>query len=118
AVRARPELGQRLRFSWVTLREPPKQQVLAFKPGDRLSREAFVVVLDNDSATTYEAIVSLDAGLVTSMKAVPDVQPPMIYEEFMDCDQVVKNNPESQAAMRKRGAEGFDLARMKLWTAG
>src|SRR4051794_35364504 len=86
AVRDRPELSQRLRFATVTLHEPPKDVILGFKPGNRVERQAFVVVLDNASEKTYEAVVSLDSNTVASFRHVPDVQPSMLVEEFMACE--------------------------------
>jgi Cu2+-containing amine oxidase len=54
-LRRERRLGERVRFMSVTLREPPKQAVLAFRPGDALERAAFAVLLDNADGRTYEA---------------------------------------------------------------
>ncbi len=117
-VRQRPELSQRLRFFNVSLHEPPKERVLAPAPGETLEREAFVAVLDNASGQTYEAVVSLSRGEITSWKHLPGVQPPMLVEEFIDCGEAVKANPEWQEAMRKRGITDFSLVMIEPWSAG
>jgi primary-amine oxidase len=47
------------RFPIIVLHEPPKREVLNFKPGDAMRREAFAVALDRSGNKTYEAIVDL-----------------------------------------------------------
>ena len=107
-----------MRFVIVTLCEPAKETVLGFRSGDAVEREAFAVLLDKDTSKTYEAIVSLTTGRVTSWEYIPDVQPAIMLDEFFECEAVVKASPEWQAAMRKRGIENFDLAMVDPWSAG
>ncbi|MGL6344454.1 MAG: primary-amine oxidase, partial [Waterburya sp.] len=57
-----PNAKQRFRFPCVTLNEPPKSEVLNFQPGNLIERSAFLILLDNETGATYEAIVSLNAG--------------------------------------------------------
>ena len=42
------QLGPRVRFETVVLREPDKDVALGFLPGDTIRRDVFLVVLDND----------------------------------------------------------------------
>ncbi len=58
-VRSTKAVGAQFRFPCVTLHEPEKSAVLAFQPGDAIPRSAFMVLLDNATGNTYEAIVSL-----------------------------------------------------------
>src|ERR1051326_3708546 len=75
-IRADRNLGlERVRFVSVNLHEPPKAKVLAFRPGDAFEREAFVILMDNREGKTYEAIVSLTSGLVTSWRHMAGMQP-------------------------------------------
>ena len=46
-VRASGKLGSKARFVTVVLHEPSKQTVLAYREGDPIEREAFVIILDN-----------------------------------------------------------------------
>ena len=39
-------------FSTIALHEPPKQEVLDFKPGSAFRREAFAIVMDRDRKST------------------------------------------------------------------
>ena len=117
-LRSERQLGDAMRFVIVTLHEPAKETVLGFRSGDPVEREAFAVLLDKDTSKTYEAIVSLSTGRVTSWEYIPDVQPAVMLDEFFECEAAVKANPEWQAAMRKRGIENFDLAMVDPWSAG
>src|SRR5438132_491735 len=68
-------LGPRVRFVSISLHEPPKSAMLAFRPHQAIEREAFAILLERDTGRTYEAIVSLTQSAVTSWEYIPDVQP-------------------------------------------
>ena len=111
-------LSNSVRFATVVLSEPSKSIVLNFKPGQAIQREAFIVVLDNATAQTYEAIVSLTQKAVVSWKHIPGVQPSIMLDEFVECEAVVKANPEFQTAIRKRGITDPGLVMVDPWSAG
>jgi primary-amine oxidase len=117
-ARSERELSQYFRFACVTLNEPPKDFVLNFKPGDKIEREAFIILLDNETGRTYEAIVSLTQEKVTSWQHIPGVQPPIMLDEFIECENAVKACPEFQEAIRKRGIDNPDLVMVDPWSAG
>src|SRR5882724_8688053 len=62
-------------YSWVQLHEPPKEEVLAFKPGDTFRREAYVALLTPENKTAYEVIVDLNARAILSRKDLGNLQP-------------------------------------------
>ncbi|MEO0489152.1 MAG: primary-amine oxidase, partial [Cyanobacteria bacterium J06659_2] len=117
-VRQQKSLGTSFRFATVTLNEPAKATVLSFKPGDSIEREVFMILLDNATANTYEAIVSLGSGMVTSWEHIPGVQPPIMLDEFVECEAAVKADPAFQAAIAKRGITDPDLVMVDPWSAG
>ena len=117
-LKAQRQLGARVRFETIVLKEPDKKSVLGFQPGDPIDREAFVVILDNDDGATYEAVVSLSQGQVTSCKHVPGVQPRIMFDEFSECEAAVKADPEFQNALWKRGINSPDLVMVDPWSAG
>src|SRR4051812_41271181 len=43
-----PQLGEKVLFGWAQLREPPKEEVLAFQAGQKFRREATVVAISLD----------------------------------------------------------------------
>ena len=117
-LKSQRQLGQRVRFETVVLREPDKDVVLMFQPGDPIRREAFLVVLDNDAAATYEAVVSLDDRRVVSWEHIPGVQPRVMFDEFVECEAAVRADAGFQAAIRKRGITDPNLVMVDPWSAG
>ncbi len=117
-LKTQRDLGQRTRFETVVLREPDKESVLRFQPGDPIRRDAFLVVLDNDAAATYEAVVSLDDRRVVSWEHIPGVQPRVMFDEFMECEAAVRADAGFQAAIKKRGITDPNLVMVDPWSAG
>jgi primary-amine oxidase len=117
-VRLTPAVGAQFRFPCVTLHEPEKSVVLAFQPGDAIPRSAFMVLLDNATGHTYEAIVSLTQGIVTSWQHIPHVQPNLMADEIAECEVAVKADPDFRAAIAKRGITDLDLVVVDPWAIG
>ncbi|EKU99059.1 Cu2+-containing amine oxidase [Leptolyngbya sp. PCC 7375] len=117
-VRQEKSLKTRFRFATVTLHEPIKETVLGFQPGDTIEREAFLILLDNATARTYEAVVSISSGQLKSWEHIPDVQPPIMLDEFVECEAAVKASEEFRAAIAKRGITDPDLVMVDPWSAG
>jgi primary-amine oxidase len=118
-LRSTGRLGKACRFVSIALREPEKSAVLAFDAdGPAPPREAAAVVLDKADGKTYEAVVSLTDGAVTRWEHVPGVQPQVLLEEFFETEEVVKNDPGVQEALRKRGITEFDGVMVDPWSAG
>lgn len=117
-LRSTRPLPERHRFIQVILHEPPKDQVLAFKNGDEIDREALIVLLDNVEGATYEGVVSITSGEIRSWTHIPDVQPPISLDEFDECEAACKQSPEFQEALRKRGITDIDSVIVDPWSAG
>ncbi len=117
-VRTERQLSARVRFVSVTLHEPAKAVVLAYPSVGAVDREAFAILLDNEAGQTYEAVISLSRRTVLSWEHVPNVQPAIMLDEFLECEQACKASPQWQAAMRKRGITNFDLCMVDPWSAG
>lgn len=107
-LRAKQNLKESHKFVSVVLREPPKEKILGFRNADSVEREAFAILLDRSDGKAYEAVVSLSGGTVNSFEHVPGVQPQVILEEFFEFEQIVKESPEAQEALKKRGITEFD----------
>lgn len=116
-VRTDKGVGDRWRFPVVTLNEPPKAMVLAYQPGDSWNREAFLVLLDNETGNTYEAIVSLTQQTITRWTHLPNIQPNIMADELEACEAAVKAHPDFHAALQRRG---LDLAQVVVdpWAIG
>jgi primary-amine oxidase len=117
-LRVKQKLKDSHKFVSVVLREPRKEKVLGFRNGDFIEREAFAIVLDRSDGKAYEAVVSLSGATVKSFEHVPGVQPQLIRDEVFECEHIVKENPEVQQALKKRGVTEFDGLMVDPWSAG
>ena len=105
-------------FSTIVLKEPAKQEVLAYAPGTPFDRQAFSVVLDRKGNRTYEAVVDVKAGRVLSWNEVKGVQPAVLPGEYEEVSRIVKADPRWQAAIRRRGIEDFGQVQIDGWAVG
>ena len=101
ALQASGKVDEKTRYPMIQLHEPPKEEVLAWKPGQPMRREAFVVV--KKGAQTFEAVVDLKGQKLVSWTEVKGVQPPSPEEEQDDFKDEIKENAEVKAALKKRG---------------
>ena len=112
---------ERYRFVQVALKEPAKAAVTAAEAsGDdaRIEREAKAVLIDRAEKTTVEAVVSLTRGRVTSWERITEGQPPFTMDEILACEKAVRQHPDFQAAMQRRGITDLEQVWVDPWTAG
>lgn len=88
------KLTKHLRFVTVDLHEPPKNEVIGFKKGTDFNREAFGVLLDNSTGVGTEVVVSLTNRNIAFWKEMPNVQPSIMLDEFIECEAAVKASSE------------------------
>ena len=118
-IRRDKQLGPTTRFPLFHLHEPPKAEVLAFVPGKSFSRAAFAVVLDAATGDTYEAVIDLVAGTVAewtrlALDQAPYGQAPVMVDDFINCERIVKEDPEWRAALKRRGLTDDDIERVQV----
>jgi primary-amine oxidase len=106
------------RFSTVILNEPPKAEVLAFRAGGEVRREAFAVVFEREANKTFEAVVDVKNKRLVSWREIPGAQPMMLIEDALLVQSVLRADPQWQAAMRKRGITDFQDVVIDPWSAG
>ena len=112
------KLNERSRFPMVTLQEPAKELVRAFKSGDPIQRSAFAVVLDRGENKMYEAVVDLSGHKLSRWTPKPGEYPGVLIEEFEDPPSYVRSDPAWQAAIAKRGITDFENIQIDTWGAG
>ena len=107
------------RFVSVTLHEASKEKVL-HPSGEKLAREADIVLFDNATNTCHEARVSLeDEGQVISIQHVPNVQPTMTVDEQVECEQAVLRSEEFQRLIREHyGIDDVSRVMVDIWSSG
>jgi primary-amine oxidase len=119
AVRKERQLSESVRFVTVSLNEPSKAVVRRAQSGGACQREAFLILLDNASGRAYESIVDLGSGSVRRYGALPEgTQPPIMLDEFLECEEAVKRAPAFREAMKKRGIDDVSNIMVDAWSAG
>jgi primary-amine oxidase len=113
-LKKQKKLSATTRFAFVQLEEPPKKDVLAWKPGVRVPRRAAATVFDTKTSVTHTGIVDLDQKAVVSWieqptKRFPYGQPPVIIEEFFKVGDIVKGDAGWRKAMKRRGLTDGDI---------
>jgi primary-amine oxidase len=108
-LRAAGRTDTATRFAGITLREPPKPEVLAWKPGTPFRREAVVVV--RQGRRTYEAVVDIAGRKLAGWTELKGVQPNLTETETKGVEDIVKQSPEWRAAMARRGLSDMAMVR-------
>jgi primary-amine oxidase len=109
------------RFAQLGLEEPPKADVLGFTDGDPVDRRVRAVLLDVATGAAQTVVASLTRGVVDERVAVDltaDGQPPVLLEEFVAVDEIVKADPDWVAALARRGVTDLALVRPCPLSAG
>ena len=63
-------------------------------------------------------MVSLTDDRTESFEHIPGVQANFTVDEFVECDQLLRTNPDVIAALAKRGVTDMDLVFFDTWTYG
>ena len=105
-LKASGRLNDASRYAGVSLHEPPKSEMLRWKPGDPFRREALAIV--KQRRQTFEAVVDIRGKNLVSWKEIPGVEPVLIADETEGVDAIVKADPRWQAAMRERGITNLE----------
>ena len=111
----------RFRFVEVALQEQPKAAVLAADVAGTVSdlpREARAILIDREERGTVEAVVSLTEGQITAWNLIESGQATLTLEEILACEQVVREDPDFQDAMRRRGIDDMELVWVDPWPFG
>ena len=106
------------RFVHLVLHEPPKDAVLAWQPGDPIDRQVRALVVPGPGLDIVEAVVSVTTGAVLDWQVVEGMRPALMFGESMMAIIRVKEHPDWQAAMRRRGITDFEHVQLDPWPAG
>jgi primary-amine oxidase len=109
------------KFAFLGLEEPPKHTVLRYSPGDPIDRCVRAVLLDVATGAAQLAVASLsrsEIDLLEDLDPAVDGQPPILLEELITVDEIVKADEEWRRAMSRRGITNLDLVRPCPLSAG
>jgi len=117
AVCGRVDDPGELLFSLMLLDEPSREPA-----APRGGRQVRVVTLNQRTHDTEEWLVALPDGEVLGHDNLTargiHAQPPIVVDEFIEVERIVKESPEWQEAMRKRGVSDFELVQVDPMSAG
>jgi len=100
------------------LNEPAKSEVLAFKAGDKLTREARVTILDRSSAAVYEGVITTD-GAAKSWNLIEGAKSPVLSTESIAAMAVAKADSRIREALLRRGVTDPDTqVHIETWPIG
>jgi primary-amine oxidase len=102
------------RFAYLGLDEPSKAEVLAYTPGAPVHRRVKALLLDLSTGDTQSVIVSLTNDAVERIDRIDtrtQGQAPILDDDFMAVDEIVKADPGWVAAMARRGLTDLDQIR-------
>ena len=99
-------VGEKTLYQLITLREPAKDFVKTWKPGEPIPRYAFAVI--KEGPRTFEAVVDLDAKKLSDWREVEGVQPGILLDEWSLAGELTVSDPRWQKAMHKRGVTDFE----------
>ncbi len=117
-LRRAKDCGDEYRFVAVELHEPTKSMLARHQAGEHVEREGHSVLLNRSTGSTYEAVVSLDAGQLRSWTHIPDVQPAVMLDEFEEVEEACKKDPGFREALAKRGVTDMAAVCVDPWSAG
>jgi primary-amine oxidase len=121
AVAAVSESGRLIEgalFSMITLDEPPKEVVLAHRPGDPVQRRARLVIVPGPESSVIEALVEVPEGKVVGWTELPGMRPALLFEDAYKATVALRESPEWQAAMERRGITDFEKVQIDPWPTG
>ena len=110
------KLAEKTVFSSILLREPPKSEVLAWKPGKPILRKVDAVLLTDGKS--YEAVIDISSGKLESFTPLKKDQAPVTETEMHGYDDVLKKDPRVLEALKKRGITDARLVTCYVTPAG
>jgi primary-amine oxidase len=103
-------------FPLIVLQEPPKDEIVS--ANWQSPRRAFAVILDRQHNQTSEAVINLSDQSMESWRILPEVQANFLVEELTSAPEIVRADPQWQAAMKARGITDFSQVLIDGWAPG
>jgi primary-amine oxidase len=105
-------------FAHLRLHEPDKAVVLAHETGAPIEREVEALLVPPRRLEAIDVVVSVTANEIRSWTVHEGMRPALLFGEAFSAIVGVKENPEWQAALRRRGIDDFDKVQIDPWPAG
>ena len=114
-LRAKQTLPADTSLAYLALQETPKQDVLGNR---KTPRRAVAIIYERGTRQTFEAVIDLSTRQVVSWNEVKGVQPPIMPEDFVICQRVVRADPGWRDALKKRGISDISRVQVDVWGTG
>ena len=108
--------GSKIFFNIINLKEPPKKEVLEFKAGGPIKREAYASFYDFAKPGITEAIVDLTDEKVISVTNLPNVTGMGLEADSVGND-IVRTDKRWIAALANRGLSIDSVTHRSIFTA-
>jgi primary-amine oxidase len=105
-LQASGHVDQDTHYASVLLREPRKDVVLGWKPGQAVPREALVTLMRK--GVTIEALVDIAGRRLESWKEVPGAQAPIFVSEILGFSDTILSDERVKKALEKRGIKDLN----------
>ncbi|MCE0824648.1 primary-amine oxidase [Buttiauxella sp. A2-C2_NF] len=105
-VQGAPDFKPGIRFTEISLHEPPKDQVWQFvMTGQEVTapRQADVIMLDG--IHIVEGVVDLSAGKVVSWKPIEGAHGMVLIDDFISVQTIINSSKEYAEALKKHGVD-------------
>ena len=86
--------------------------------GRDIGRAAHVICWNTADGQAYRALVSLPAGDITQWEHLPGIQPNMTVDEWHECDEMLRRQPQLIDALARRGITDMSLVLTDVWAYG
>ncbi len=107
-----------IRFESIQLSEPDKSAYRSLAPEESLPRMARVNAFCAGDIGVWQFTVALDEQVIVDETFHEAARPMIMLEEFMAIEDVVKADPDFQAACAARGIADVSMVCVDPWSAG
>jgi len=105
-------------FAYVGIQEPDKETVRNHTPGDPFDRQLRLVIVNGPDASVIEAVVSVTERAVRSWEVLEGTRPALLIEEAIRAIRALRESPDWQAALARRGIVDVEQVQIDPWPAG
>jgi len=104
----------------ISLREPAKSHVYAWKESDSIPRHAEATLFDNAANRAYIAKLNIsERETISWHEAPPGAQPTLSMDEQIECEQAVLQSDAFRSALQRHyGITDTSLVMVDIWSAG
>ncbi|GEM_PF-1175970 len=112
------KLGKDVSLVYISRNEPPKGEILAYRPGHEIKREAFALLYDINTNQTHEALIDLKANKLVSWNLQEGVQPMQLEEDTSLGTDLINADALWKRGLERRGIKNADDVHFEMFVVG